>query len=284
MSTKHPDNHVSCIELKTHSGVFLFASVYLRPSAHNPENSLNSIFDLLSSPASIFCLDANARNVLWNSSNTDLRGQNFETIIQSRKLNIANIPKAELDFVPKGTSFVDITVVDDQINVGRWIFLEVPSLSNHPYIYFEISISPPALHNCGKAKKNLVPHFDVVDHKLFDTKLNSEIERWTSADSLVTHSAIELYADPIASSIATCAKSAKIPSVKKKSRSSKYALGVQGVVRSPHKSSRGIQSLDQSRRCGTRFTFSSGQGYVSKRAQAGKRKILVKIQAYFILH
>jgi hypothetical protein len=90
-------------------------------------------------------LDANARNVPWNSSNTDLRGQ-----------------------------------------------------------------------NCAKAKKNLVAHFDVVDHKLFDTKLNSEIERWTSADSLVTHSAIELYADQIASSIATCAKSAKIPSVKKK--------------------------------------------------------------------
>jgi hypothetical protein len=48
MSTKHPDNHVSCIELKTHSGVFLFASVYLRPSAHNPENSLNSFL--------IYCL------------------------------------------------------------------------------------------------------------------------------------------------------------------------------------------------------------------------------------
>jgi hypothetical protein len=66
-----------------------------------------------------------------------------------------------------------------------------------------------------KVKKNLVPLFDVFDHKLFDTKLNSEIKRWASADSLVTHSAIELYADQIASSIATCAKSAKIPSVKK---------------------------------------------------------------------
>jgi hypothetical protein len=76
-------------------------------------------------------LGANARNVLCNSSNTYLRGQNFETIIQIQKLNIANIPKAELDFVPKGTSFVDITVVGDQINVGRWIFLEVPSLSDH---------------------------------------------------------------------------------------------------------------------------------------------------------
>ena len=84
LTTKHFDNHVSCIELKTHSGTYRFASVYLRPSIADPELSLNTILDNLSTLSSIFCLDANARNLLWNSSCTDHKGYNFESIFQSR--------------------------------------------------------------------------------------------------------------------------------------------------------------------------------------------------------
>ena len=156
LTTKHFDNHVSCIELKTHSGTYRFASVYLRPSIVDPELSLNTILDNLFTHSSVFCLDANARNLLWNSSCTDHKGYNFESIFQSRKLNIVNVPKADLDFVPRGTSFVDITVAGDRVNVTRWIFLELHSLSDHPYIYFEVPLSPPTPLSSSKARNSVL--------------------------------------------------------------------------------------------------------------------------------
>ena len=120
-----------------------------------------------STPSSVFCLDANARNLLWNSSCTDQKGYNFESIFQSRKLNIVNVPKADLDFVPRGTSFVDITVAGDRVNVTRWIFLELHSLSDHPYIYFEVPLSPPTPLRSPKARNSVlgrksISHFTIV--------------------------------------------------------------------------------------------------------------------------
>jgi hypothetical protein len=46
-----------------------------------------------------------------------------------------------LDFIPGGTSFVDITLAGGQVNVTRWLFLSMPSLSDHLYIYFEVEMS-----------------------------------------------------------------------------------------------------------------------------------------------
>ena len=47
LTTKHFDNHVSCIELKTHSGTYRFASVYLSRSIADPELSLNTIHSFI---------------------------------------------------------------------------------------------------------------------------------------------------------------------------------------------------------------------------------------------
>ena len=43
----------------------------------------------------------------------------LEDLITRHKLNIVNRPRADLDFVPKGTYFVDITLAGDQIVVSR---------------------------------------------------------------------------------------------------------------------------------------------------------------------
>jgi hypothetical protein len=56
------------------------------------------------------------------------------------KLNIANRPRADLNFVPKGTPFVYITLAGDQIVVSRWLYLGFSSISDHPYIYFEVEL------------------------------------------------------------------------------------------------------------------------------------------------
>ena len=101
----------------------------------------------------------------------------------------------------------------DRVNVTRWIFLELHSLSDHPYIYFEVPLSPPTPLNSHKAR-NSVPHFYIIDHKIFYQKLVKEIELWPSTDSLVSHTSIDLYVDRIASSITKCAKAARISSVK----------------------------------------------------------------------
>jgi hypothetical protein len=85
-------------------------------------------------------------NISVHYSGNNSRGRNLEVLTLRHELNIANRPRADLDFVPKGTPFVDITLAGDQIVVSRWLYLAFFSLSDHPYIYFEVELdgmAPP---------------------------------------------------------------------------------------------------------------------------------------------
>ncbi len=50
----------------------------------------------------------------------------MEDLISSHGFNIVNRPRDVLDFVPGGTSFVDITLAGGQVNVTRWHFFAFP--------------------------------------------------------------------------------------------------------------------------------------------------------------
>jgi hypothetical protein len=118
-------------------------------------HTVSAILDSFATPLSIIGTDSNAKKPLWNSCGKDSHGRELENLITRHKLNIVNRPHADLDFIPKGTSFVDITLAGDQIVVSRWLYLAFLSLSDHPYIYFEVEfagMAPPPV-NPSAARK-----------------------------------------------------------------------------------------------------------------------------------
>ena len=60
-----------------------------------------------------------------------------------KKVNIANVAREHLVFVPTSTSFVDLTLYGDRVDIQSWSFLSIPSLSDHPYMYFEVNSVKP---------------------------------------------------------------------------------------------------------------------------------------------
>lgn len=116
----HIDNHVACVELKTNSGPLILCSGYLRPSLSDFLSSVKEIFDSYDNNNTVYGFDANARNPLWNSARAGSRGKDLEMLSFNSKLTVANAPCETLDFVPTGTSFVDVTLRGDQI--AKWLF------------------------------------------------------------------------------------------------------------------------------------------------------------------
>lgn len=58
-------------------------------------------------------VDSNARNTLWGRQVTDAKGRELEGIISDCELNVANRNLSDLPFVPKKTSFLDLTLMGD---------------------------------------------------------------------------------------------------------------------------------------------------------------------------
>ncbi len=134
----HLSNYVSCIDVTTCVGSFRLMSIYVRPTSGDISSTLRPILDVHLSPTTVCAIDSNAKNNLWNSTLTDRKGLELESILSDYRLNLANVPICDLDFIPGGTSFVDQTFAGDGVTISRWFFLSIPSLSDHPYIYFEM--------------------------------------------------------------------------------------------------------------------------------------------------
>ncbi len=60
----------------------------------------------------------------------------------------ANVPLKYLRHIPLKTSFVDVTAVGDSVEISDWNFLDTPSLSDHPFISFKISL--PSQSTAGR--------------------------------------------------------------------------------------------------------------------------------------
>ncbi len=131
-------NRFAAVDLHMCGRTFRFISMYVRPSCLHSSAEFRSAFHSLLSPLTVIGVDSNAKNSLWNSVCSDKKGVEFEGILLESKLNILNRQRCELDFIPGGTSFLDITLGTDDIVLPRWFFPAIPSLSDHPYIYFEI--------------------------------------------------------------------------------------------------------------------------------------------------
>ncbi|EFX62974.1 hypothetical protein DAPPUDRAFT_119650 [Daphnia pulex] len=128
----------------------------------------------------------------------------------SFNLNVANRPLVELDFVPGDTSFVDLTLAGDQVKILRWLFLAIPSLSDHPYIFFEISHS--AFVKIQRKPAHLkLPSVLNINADIFSSNLAKSLSRLPSPAGMTTEASIEHNISSLVSVLSSCALSARIP-------------------------------------------------------------------------
>lgn len=122
-------NHIAVVDLQSPKGSVRFVSVYLRPSIPDFMAALQTGFTPLITPLTVLSDDSNAKNKLWNSPSTDQKGDSFEFFLSQASLRLANCNLAELNMVPGGTTFIDITAVGGNIPLYRWFF------SIHPIVF-----------------------------------------------------------------------------------------------------------------------------------------------------
>jgi hypothetical protein len=147
---------------------------------------------------------------LWNSNGTDSRGSDLEALILHHKLNIVNKPCADLDFVPGGTSFIDVTLAGDRVNILRWSYLAMPSLSDHPYIYFEVVISgiTPLLKSPAA---NKAPSLFHINQRSYLNCLALTLNKWEPHSfSLSSPDSIDRQIERLSSTMVNCARRAKV--------------------------------------------------------------------------
>ena len=89
-------------------------------------------------------MDSNAHNPLWNSSYEDPKGRELERFLAANPLHIVNKKPAEDSCPFLKTTFIDLTLAGENILgfVKGWKYLDMPSLSDHPFIFFNIDVTP----------------------------------------------------------------------------------------------------------------------------------------------
>ena len=142
-------NNATAINVTLNARVSItYISVYIRPSLPTISETLNPIFQPLKSndtlSLSVFAIDANAKHVLWNSKRNDVKGLELEHLLSKFPINISNKDLKTLSFAPQNTSFLDLTLHGDKLETSNWIYLDIPSLSDHPYICFSVKPIIPA--------------------------------------------------------------------------------------------------------------------------------------------
>jgi len=167
-------NHVAAAQLDFDGRSFLFLSVYLRPSLPSLEAELLPILSRASSllTRATIGADMNAKSPLWNSNCCNARGRELESLLTRFPLNVCNVPAASLAFAPIETSFIDVTLVGNAVIIDNWHFPDIPSLSDHPFIAYDLSCSAPQSARSNRAF-NFLPPLQNIDKEKFQTTLRA---------------------------------------------------------------------------------------------------------------
>lgn len=118
--------------------------------------------------------------------------------------------RADLDFTPKGTSFVDINLAGDQIVVSSWLYLAIPFCSDHPYIYFKVEFAgmAPLLKNLAVRK---APALNCFNQNTFLTNLARPLSNLKPYPaSLSPPVSTELHIVNLSAALVSCAISTKV--------------------------------------------------------------------------
>jgi Endonuclease-reverse transcriptase len=171
-------NHVAAVRLDLDGRAFLFLSVYLRPSLPSLETELLPILSFSSSllTRAIIGADTNAKSPLWNSNCSNARGRELESLLARFPLNVCNLPADSLPFAPADTSFIDVTLVGNAVEVNNWHFPDIPSLSDHPFISFELACS---MRRSARSARvfNFLPPLQNLDKDKFQEMLRANLKK-----------------------------------------------------------------------------------------------------------
>lgn len=167
---------LSTSHLSTPSIFFVSGYLRNRPPLHHPQTHFQNIITTLGPNirSSVICLDANARSQLWGSERTDQNGTRIESLLYEQRLLLANKALEDLTFIPAGTSFIDITLYGDNISLSSWHYPDFPSLSDHPFIKFSVSLPSLPSRPLQERPTPLVKDIDVQN---FLQRLKYEIAR-----------------------------------------------------------------------------------------------------------
>ena len=192
----HSSNEIAAVEITCQNQTIACYAVYCRPSTDSIRKVLLPLLQRrdFKGKDCIISVDSNSHNLLWNSSHTDTRGRDLENIIVAHDLNICNLQKRHLNYVPTNTTFVDITITGDNIidKITDWRYLSTPSFSDHHYIYFVANLEPrkkkptnhalPKLSNTDAilGKQLLIDQLDVATQLHSKEQIESAVENLTN--------------------------------------------------------------------------------------------------------
>jgi hypothetical protein len=193
-------------------------SIYARPSTNSIDDICTPLLAALGDlkARTVIGMDANAKNKTWRSPDTNERGSRLELITQKHGMNIANYSlfNDQSAFIPAGTSYVDITIVGDQVEMPAWQYLDLPSGSDHPLINFLID-SPANDHR--HRKRQALTSGPALNKQLLLKKVSSLSGRFLALSSNISSKEdMEHAVTELSSSIADSAKSSRLQ-VRKKS-------------------------------------------------------------------
>ena len=138
----------------------------------------------------------------------------MEEFFRVTGFNIINSELGHLDHQPANTSFLDITTAGDLLNLSEWKFLDIPSLSDHPFIQFSLSTSDEAASSTTRRDPNRFPRLTIcsVDNfiKFLELGLNNLLPLYYR--SQLSTKDIDNFISDLIGLLLSCAKSSRLPS------------------------------------------------------------------------
>jgi hypothetical protein len=197
----------------------LLISAYCRPTINSVSSFLEHFLSVNHHlfKNSIICLDSNAKNTLWNNASTDDKGKDLENLISQFPISVTIILKDKLPFLPTKTSFIDVTLHGSETKTIYRKYLDEPSLSEHPYIYFLVNrVNSKANTN----KKRKIPGITHINQESYKLKIADQIDQHLFMDLPdISKEGIDKQIAQLTSIIADCATACMIrPEPKPKSK------------------------------------------------------------------
>lgn len=151
-------------------------------------------------------------NPLWNSRTLDEKSRDTEDFSRAMGLNILNVGLSHLLHNPQNISFPDITLDGDNGIVTWWKFLDLPSLSDHPYIYFLLNNSDVHFTQTLRTLKSF-PRLSACSTDNFISLLNEVLNLFATLDfrNHFPTSEIDIHVSKFTDLLHLCEKRIRLP-------------------------------------------------------------------------
>jgi hypothetical protein len=162
-----PDMATCCVTIKNRD-IYL-TSVYMDINNPNPPAKLDLLLEHCRSSdrAIVVSTDSNAHSELWQSDETNERGDMIEAIMFRYNLTLHNRGETLTYFGGNGSSIIDLTFTNNLISncISNWRVDLTASMSDHRYVCFEMDADIPADISAVNIKKADWPVFRGVINK-----------------------------------------------------------------------------------------------------------------------